>query len=80
MERSPTEGTAARQAEWTYRAASEDGAEREFFSALEPEVAAEIGRWCAVPRRVSVGRELHLRVITHEQMAAQMNGQLGAIQ
>jgi SpoVK/Ycf46/Vps4 family AAA+-type ATPase len=52
----------ARQAQWTYRAGAGDDGEREFFAALEPEVAAEIRRWCAATRSVAVGRELQLRV------------------
>jgi SpoVK/Ycf46/Vps4 family AAA+-type ATPase len=65
--------TVARQAQWTYRPASADEAEREFFAALEPEVVAEIGRRFADARRVAVGRELHLRVGTYAVRARLTN-------
>jgi SpoVK/Ycf46/Vps4 family AAA+-type ATPase len=65
--------TAARQARWSYRATSEEDAERAFFDALEPEVAAEIGRRFATPYRVTVGQRLHLRVGTYAVVARLTN-------
>lgn len=54
--------TVARETLWTYRAESQEAAERDFFTALEPVVAGEIARHLGASGRIAVGRELSLRV------------------
>ncbi|HEU5382456.1 MAG TPA: ATP-binding protein [Ktedonobacteraceae bacterium] len=52
----------ARQALWTYRGLTDERAEKDFYIALEAEVASELARRFQNRARVRVGREVRLQV------------------
>lgn len=53
---------AAREVLWTYRGTSEENTEKDFYTALDKSVAAELTRRFSTNERIWVGREVRLRI------------------
>lgn len=54
--------TVARQVLWTFRGASDESVERDFYASIEPLVASELARRFNNNARAWVGREVRIRV------------------
>lgn len=63
----------AREVLWTYTGISEESVEKEFYSALEEQVAAELARRIPASERIWVGREKRLPVGSYMVQARLIN-------
>jgi len=73
MAQSNTKPIAAREVLWTYRGTSEESTEKDFYTALDKPVAAELTRRFSMGERIWVGREVRLRIGTYTVQARLTN-------